>query len=318
MNTNDVLKVGFGQVAPVWLDREATIDKVLGYVSEAGDEGCDLVAFGEGLVPGYPIWLSRTDGATFNSPRQKELHSYYMEQAVQLEAGYLHPICEAAAQHEMAIYLGIIERPADRGGHSLYASLVYVDPSGAIQSVHRKLMPTYEERLTWSTGDGHGLRVHRLGSFTVGGLNCWENWMPLARAALYGQGEDLHVAVWPGSAGLTADITRFIALESRSYVVSVSGFLRGRDIPADTPHRDEFVNAADQVFAEGGSCLAAPDGTWVIEPVVGEERLVIAEINHKRVREERQNFDPAGHYARPDVLELSVNRVRQSTLKIDD
>jgi nitrilase len=110
--------------------------------------------------------------------------------------------------------LGCIERPVDRGGHSLYASLVYIDSDGVIQSVHRKLMPTYEERLTWSPGDGHRLRVHKLGAFTVGGLNCWENWMPLVQASLYGQGEDLHIAIWPGGVHNTHNITRFIAFES--------------------------------------------------------------------------------------------------------
>jgi nitrilase len=214
--------------------------------------------------------------------------------------------------------LGCIERPGDRGGHSLYASLVYVDAEGLIQSVHRKLMPTYEERLTWAPGDGHGLRTHQLGAFTVGGLNCWENWMPLPRAALYAQGEDLHVAVWPGSARNTQEITRFMALEGRSYVISVSGLMRGADIPKDTPHRSEIIANAQAFFADGGSCVAAPDGTWIVEPVVGEEKLILASLDHQRVREERQNFDPAGHYARPDVTLLTVNRQRQSTIDLID
>jgi nitrilase len=214
--------------------------------------------------------------------------------------------------------LGCIERPADRGGHSVYASLVYIDAQGAIQSVHRKLMPTYEERLTWAAGDGHGLRTHRLGPFIVGGLNCWENWLPLARAALYGQGEDLHVAVWPGSVGNTKDITRFMALEGRSYVLSVSGLMRVTDIPADTPHRSIIAAGSSEILAGGGSCIAGPDGEWVVAPVANEERLIVATLDHRRVREERQNFDPAGHYARPDVLQLRVNRQRQSTIRLDD
>jgi nitrilase len=184
--------------------------------------------------------------------------------------------------------------------------------------VHRKLVPTYEERLTWSPGDGHGLRTHRLGTFTVGGLNCWENWLPLARAALYGQGEDLHVAVWPGGVHNTQDITRFIAREARSYVLSVSGLMRISDIPDDTPHRSAIRSNNSEIFANGGSCIAAPDGSWVVEPIVGEEKLIVATIDHQRVREERQNFDPAGHYSRPDVLQLSVNRQRQNTLSLLD
>jgi nitrilase len=214
--------------------------------------------------------------------------------------------------------LGCIERPLDRGGHSLYASLVYVVPTGEIASVHRKLMPTYEERLAWSPGDGHGLRVHALGAFRVGALNCWENWMPLARAALYGQGEDLHVAIWPGSVRNTQDITRFIALEARSYVLSVSGLLRAVDVPLATPQHELLRTKLPDVMANGGSCLAGPDGEWVIAPVVEQEALLVATLDHKRVREERQNFDPAGHYARPDVLQLTVNRRRQSTISLQD
>jgi nitrilase len=316
--TVDELTIGLAQIAPVWLDRARTLDKILEQVRAAARAGCQLVAFGEALLPGYPFWIERTDGARFNSPTQKEIHAHYMEQAVQIEAGHLEELYAAAREGKIAVLCGCIERPADRGGHSLYASLVYIDAQGVIQSVHRKLMPTYEERLTWSPGDGHGLRVHRLGAFTVGGLNCWENWMPLARAALYGQGEDLHIAIWPGGIHNTQDITRFIALESRSYVASVSGLMRTSDFPADTPHLSAILENSEEVLANGGACLAAPDGSWIVEPVVGEEKLVIATLDHRRVREERQNFDPAGHYGRPDVTQLTVNRERQTTLRFEE
>jgi nitrilase len=307
-----ILKVGLAQIAPVWLDREATLAKVIAKITEAGRQACQLITFGEALVPGYPFWVERTDGARFDSQVQKTLHSRYLQQAVQIEAGHLDGVCAAAAQHNLAIYLGIIERPAARGGHSVYASLVYVNQKGKIKSVHRKLMPTYEERLTWSIGDGHGLRVHQLGPFTVGGLNCWENWMPLARASLYGQGENLHVSVWPGSQRNTADISRFIALESRSFVIAVSGLMRPADFPADTPYLEQILADGEEFLANGGSCLVGPDGQYVLEPAVGEETLLVATIDLQRVLEERQNFDPSGHYSRPDVTRLIVNRERQA------
>lgn len=315
-NPNDQLKIGAAQIAPVWVDRARTLDKIVSYVNQAAEVGCQLVAFGEALLPGYPFWIERTDGARFNSPVQKDLHAHYVGQAVQIESGHLEPLCQAAAGGQIAVYVGCIERAPDRGGHSLYASLVYIDPQGDIRSVHRKLMPTYEERLTWAQGDGHGLRTHRLGAFTLGGLNCWENWMPLARTALYAQGEDLHVAVWPGGVHNTQDITRFIAKEARSYVVSASGLMRKTDFPKDTPYLDQILANSKEVLANGGSCIAGPDGKWLVEPLVGAEELIVAEIDHQRVRAERQNFDPAGHYARPDVTRLTVNRERQTTLKI--
>jgi len=318
MTSSSVLTVGLAQIAPVWLDRERTLQKVESYIVQAGQQGCNLVAFGEALVPGYPFWVELTDGARFNSQLQKEIFAEYAGQAVQPEAGHLKSVCWAAREHHVAVYLGTIERAKDRGGHSLYCSLVFIDANGEIGSVHRKMMPTYEERLVWSTGDGAGLQTHRVGAFTVGGLNCWENWMPLSRAALYAQGEDLHVAVWPGSERNTRDITRFVALESRSYVLSVSGFMRREDLGAQAEWRRMAAAAAPEQLANGGSCLAAPDGSWVIEPAPAEETLLVAQLDHKRVYEERHNFDPAGHYSRPDVTQVLVNRKRQNLAVMQD
>ena len=192
---------------------------------------------------------------------------------------------------------------------------MYIDANGDIKSVHRKLQPTYDERLTWAPGDGNGLQVHSLKQFTLGGLNCWENWMPLPRTALYGLGENLHIAVWPGSDHNTKDITRFIARESRSYVVSVSSLMNQNDFPRDTPHLDAILANSPNVLANGGSCIAGPDGEWIIEPVLNKEGLIFQELDFDRVYEERQNFDPVGHYSRPDVTKLVVNRERQSTVE---
>jgi nitrilase len=316
--SNNILSIGLAQISPVWLNRDRTRDKIKEYIHKAGKERCDLVVFGEGLLPGYPFWLGLTNGSDFNSKMQKEVHAHYVRNSIQIEAGELDMLCEAARINKVAAYVGIIERAQNRGGHSLYCSLVYIDKQGEIKSVHRKLQPTYEERLTWSPGDGHGLRVHPLKEFTVGGLNCWENWMPLPRASLYGMGEDLHVAVWPGSIRNTEDITRFIAKEARSFVVSVGALMSVKDIPADTPHRDEIIRNAVDPLTDGGSCIAGPDGEWVVEPVVEKEGLFTASIDFNRVLEERQNLDVSGHYSRPDVTRLTVNRERQSVVKTED
>jgi nitrilase len=315
---NHRLKVALAQSSPVWLDKGATIEKVKSFISQAGEAECDLVAFGEGLLPGYPFWLSMTNGSEFNSRIQKEIHSHYARNAIQIERGDLDEICTLAKEKQLAVYLGIIERAVDRGGHSLYCSLVYINKEGKILSVHRKLQPTYEERLTWSPGDGHGLQVHSLKEFRVGGLNCWENWMPLSRMALYGLGENLHVATWPGSDENTSDITRFIAKESRSFVISVSGLMRIEDFPKETPHLKTILQNATPVIANGGSCIAGPDGEWIVAPVIDTEGLIISTLDINRVYEERQNFDSVGHYSRPDVTQLIVNRERQSVIKIKD
>jgi len=309
------LKVALAQIAPVWLNRTASLEKVTSSVAEAAGQGAELVVFGEALVPGYPFWPDLTDGARFESAQQKELYAHYNANAVDIDGGDLDSLCATAARHNISVYCGTIEKTASRGGFSHYASLVYINARGKIGSVHRKLMPTHEERLVWAPGDGHGLQVHELGEFRVGGLNCWENWMPLPRAALYGQGENLHVAVWPGSRRNTEDITRYIARESRSYVISVSGLMHRDWIPEDVPHRDQIQGNASPWMADGGSCVAAPDGSWVIEPQVEAEGIYYADLSIENVARERQSFDPAGHYSRPDVTRLKVNRKRQKTTK---
>ena len=310
--------VGLAQIAPVWLQRNATLDKVVAWIADAAARKCDLVAFGEALIPGYPFWVERTEGAKFESDLQKKLFAHYVRQGVCIEDGDLERVCETARELKIAVYLGVMERASNRGGHSLYCSMVYIDKSGAVRSVHRKLMPTHEERLVWAIGDGNGLRTHKLGPFTVGGLNCWENWLPLPRAALYAQGEDLHVAIWPGNIRNTEDITRFIARESRSFVVSVSGLMRRDDIDSALPHADLLLESADDVMADGGSCVAGPDGEWLLAPVTGSESLSIVEIDHTRVLEERHSLDVVGHYSRPDVTRLVVNRKRQTTAEFTD
>jgi nitrilase len=307
----DTLNIAIAQISPKWLNKQATISKIEDAIKEAAAQKAELVCFGETLLPGYPFWLDLTDGAKFNSTIQKELFAHYLKEAVNVEQGDLHSICDLAKTHHIAVYLGCAERATDRGGHSIYCSLIYIDANGVIQSSHRKLMPTYEERLAWSIGDGNGLKVHALNDFTVGGLNCWENWMPLARASLYAQGENLHVAVWPGNLSNTTDLTKHIAKENRMYVLSVSGLMQREDIPTNIPHHELIRQNAPEFLGNGGSCIAAPDGTWLIEPIVGKEAVVTATIDLNEVRKERQNFDPSGHYSRPDVFQLNVNTQRQ-------
>ena len=286
-------------------------------MEQAARADCGFVAFGEALVPGYPFWLEHTSGAQFNSDKQKQIHALYLDQAVQIEAGHLESVCQAAADLRLVVLLGIVERPADRGGHSAYCSCVHIAADGSIAGVHRKLVPTYEERLCWGAGDGHGLRVHSVGPFAVGSLNCWENWMPLSRAALYAQGENLHVSLWPGNARNTEDTTPFLAREGRSFVVAGSGLLRRSDIEI-SPLAAFMRDIPFPDLADGGSCIAGPDGAWLVPPAIGREELLVATLDLAHVWGERQNFDGAGHYSRPDVTRLIVDRRRQSIADFDD
>jgi len=310
------MKVAMAQLAPVWLDKKKTTDKICDFINQAANQNAQLVVFGEGLLPGYPFWVAFTDGALFNSKIQKEIFAHYLQEAVNIEAGDLDLLCDLAKTRSIAIYLGTIERAMDRGGHSLYCSLVYINSMGEIKSVHRKLQPTYEERLVWSPGDGNGLQVHPLNEFKVGGLNCWENWMPLSRTALYGLGENLHVAVWPGCKRNTNDITEFIAKEGRSFVMSVSGLFSKASIPDYIPHAELMRSNIPDDIANGGSCIMGPSGQWILEPIIDQEGIFTAELDINKVYEERQNFDAAGHYSRPDVTRLTVNRDRNNLLDL--
>lgn len=313
-----ILKLALPQLKPCWLNREAGLALVIETIVQAKKEKANLIVFAEGFVPGYPFWLDGTGGASFDDLKQKTIFAHYSDQAITIEDGHLNEVCAALKSANMAAYLGIIERPRNRSGHSLYCSFVYINNMGEIQSVHRKLQPTYEERLVWSPGDGAGLVTHRLGEFTLGGLNCWENWMPLSRAALYAQGEDIHIACWPGSVRNTEDLTPVLAKEGRSYCISVGAVMTAEDVRDDTPFAAEIRNSLSAMPANGGSCVAAPDGSWVLPPLKGSIGLRYCELDAAFIRRERQNFDPAGHYSRPDVTQLTVNRERQSIVKFEN
>lgn len=309
------LRIAAAQTAPVWGDAGATTDKVVSWIADAAAQGVELLAFGETFLSGYPFWVARTDGARFDAPDQKEAYASYLDAAVALDGPELAAVCEAAHRHGVFVYLGITER-ATSGG-TVYATLVAVEPEAGIVSAHRKTMPTYEERLVWGIGDGNGLRVHDTGGVRVSGLNCWENWIPVARHSLYAQGIDLHVAAWPGSVGLTEDITRFIAREGRCFVLSAGALLCDTDVPDSFPAKAASFDGPEMAY-DGGSAIAGPDGQWIVAPVAGDERLVIADIDTALVRAERQNFDPAGHYFRNDIFTVGVDRTRQNGARFSD
>ena len=312
------MRVAAAQARPRWLDAAATACKAVAWIEEAAAEGVQLVAFPETFLGGYPFWLELTGGARFDDDGQKRAYAAYLEAAVEVQGPEIASICEAARDLGVFVYMGTAERGTGSARGTVFCTLVAVDPAAGLVSAHRKLMPTFEERLVWGQGDGHGLRVHTMGGGRVGGLNCWENWMPQARHALYAQGEDLHVSVWPGNPRNTADITRFIALEGRVWSLAANGLISLEDVPEYFPLRDELEAAGVRNYCRGGSAVAGPDGRWLVEPVLDDERLVIADLDLAMVARERQNFDPSGHYSRPDVFRVEVDRQRRSAIHFHD
>jgi nitrilase len=301
------IRVAAIQAAPVWLDRGATIEVVTDRIQEAAARGAELVAFPETFLPGYPVWVDITDAASWRDPAQQEAFAWYLDQAVDIDGPDFAKVVEACRDTGVFAYVGTVER--SRSGGSVYCSLVAIDPERGVVSVHRKLKPTFSERLVWADGDGAGLVAHDWKGTKVSGLNCWENWMPLARTAMYAQGTQVHVASWPGSVQLTSDISRFVALEGRVFVISVGAVYRAEHIPEGFPLGDRMRAHAARYY-NGGSMIVAPTGEVVAGPLGDEEGILVADLDLSSVGRERHNFDPTGHYSRHDVLQLEVDRRR--------
>ena len=312
------MRIAAAQARPYWLDPSATTKKVVAWLQDAAAQQVELVAFPETFLSGYPSWLEHTGAARFDDAMQKRAYAAYLDAAVEVTGPEILLITEAARDLGIFVYLGTIERDVTVGRGTVYCTLVAIDPRAGVVGTHRKLMPTHEERLVWGIGDGNGLRVHQAGAARVGGLNCFENWMPQARHALYAQGEELHVSVWPGNPRNTVDITRFIAQEGRVFSLAANGLLGLADIPADFPLRGALEEAGVTEYCRGGSALAGPDGSWLVEPLADEERLIVADIDLAEVRAERLTVDPTGHYSRPDVFTVDVDRRRRAASRFQD
>lgn len=289
------------QAAPVFLDREATIDKAVGLIGDSAANGAGLVVFPEAFVPTYPDWVWRTkpwaDG---------DLYARLFDQCVTVPGPATERLGEAAAQSGVYVSIGINER--EERGSTLYNTQLYLGPDGAVLGAHRKLMPTGGERLVWGMGDGSTLVVIDTPFGRLGGLTCWENYMPLARAALYSMGIDIYLAPTWDNSDVWVSTLRHIAKEGRVYVVGVNFCLRGSDIPADVPGRDELYGGDDDWLSRGNTAIVSPGGDILAGPLVEQEGILYARLDAHVARTARQQFDPTGHYSRPDVFHLSVDR----------
>jgi nitrilase len=297
------VKVACVQAEPVILDRDSTIEKLARLAAEAAAEGAALVVFPEAFIPVYPSSRWAKAFAGWEDERVKEAFSRMAEQSVAVPGEAADRIGEAAREHGVWIVTGVTEIDPERPG-TLYNTLLFHAPDGKLALRHRKLVLTNHERLIWGQGDGSGLRAIPTELGRMGGLICWENYMPLARFALYESGVEIYIASTADDGDDWQSTLGHIARESRAFVISPSHFQRASSYPDDFPLRDELEGL--DVISRGGSAILAPDGSYLAGPLYDEEGVLYAELDPALLRAERQRFDPAGHYHRPDVLRLKV------------
>jgi len=307
MPSNKVM-VGIIQASPVFSDLEASLAKAVDYIERAAREGVNLVAFGETWLPGYPAWLDHCPGAAlWNHEPTKETFARLRRNSIVVPGRETEQLAQAARELRVSIVIGVNERVEHGAGNgTLYNSQLIFNSDGVLAVHHRKLVPTYTERLVWGQGDGKGLAAVQTASGRVGSLVCWEHWMPLARQAMHESGEHIHVAVFPEVHEMHQITSRHYAFEGRCFVLAVGLLMRVRDLPAGLTKTAALADTPDALILRGGSSIIAPNGSFVVEPVFDEERIITATLDLDSIDRERMTLDVTGHYARPDVFDFSV------------
>lgn len=302
------------QEAPVFLDKQATLAKAVALVEQAAGSGAQLIVFPEAFVPGYPAWIWRLRPGT-DFKLSEEIHGRLLDNAVDLAQDDLQPLLRTAQKHGVTIVCGLNERDSTHSRSTLYNTVVVIGPDGTLLNRHRKLMPTNPERMVWGFGDATGLKVVDTPCGRLGALICWENFMPLARYALYAQGIDLYIAPTYDSGDGWIGTLQHIAREGKCWVVGSGVALRVRDIPDDFPNKASIYPDSQDWFNPGDSVVVAPGGEIVAGPMRQEQGVLYAEIDSQRSRSARRALDIVGHYARPDIFQLQINTQPQSPVR---
>ncbi|MGB9867862.1 MAG: carbon-nitrogen hydrolase family protein [Bacillota bacterium] len=305
-NAGGKAKVAAVQIAPVMMDREATVQKVCDYVEKAAAQGAQLILFPEALIPGYPWRLYFGTTVGHRDPVGRKSWYRYWASAVDVPGAVTERIGRAAKKAGVYVALGLIERDQTYSHGTLYCTLVYFGPDGRLLGKHRKLKPTAAERYIWGEGDGSTMPTFSTEIGRIGGLICWENYMPLARMAMYAKGLDIYLAPTADSRDTWQATIRHIACEGRCFVVSCCQFVTKDMYPKDLEVLSELADAPE-VISRGGSAIVSPMGEYLAGPLFGEEGIVFAELDLSLIAQGRYDFDVVGHYARPDVFRLIVD-----------
>lgn len=310
-------QIAIVQKPPVFLDKPRTIEAAVAAVAEAKAKGAELVVFTEAFIPGYPTWIWRLrPGGDWDLSEQ--LHQRLLNNAVNLESDDLAPLYQAAKEHRVTIVCGIEERDSKLSRSTLYNTVLIIGADGRLLNRHRKLMPTNPERMVWGFGDASGLKVIETPVGRIGALPCWENYMPLARYALYAQGIEIYIAPTYDSGDGWIGSLQHIAREGCCWVVGCGNLMKGSDIPDDFPEKSTLYPDPDEWVNPGDSIVIAPGGEIVTGPMREEAGILYCDIDREKVGIARRAFDVAGHYSRPDIFKLHVNTRPQSSVAFED
>lgn len=313
-NKNAPVKIAAVQAAPVFLDREATIDKACALIADAAREGARLVVFPEAFVPTYPFWV--WDIPPRENRLLTELYGVLLDQSVTIPDASTGKLCQAAASGGIHVVMGLNERNREASGGSLYCTLLYIDDGGRVLGKHRKLVPTAAERMIWAPGDGSTLDAYDTNLGKIGGLICWENYMPLARYAMYAWGVEVLLSPTWDEGEPWLSTLRHIGKEGRLYVVGCSIAMRRDHIPDSWTFKQQYYGSGDEWFKKGDSAIVDPDGRFVAGPIREKEEILYAGLDPQKMGGPKWKLDVAGHYARPDVFQLTVNKAAQRMIDV--
>jgi nitrilase len=308
------MKIAIIQAAPAYYDLQASLAKALQWIDQAAHQGAQLIVLGESWLSGYPAWLDHYPGAAlWEAEATKAAFRLMYESSLIIGSEEEMALRETARKHGAYLVLGANEQIRQGPGRgTLFNSLLTYGPNGRLLNHHRKLMPTFTERLLYGQGDGAGLRTTDLGPARLGGLICWEHWMPMARQTLHLEGEDIHIALWPSVNETHQMASLHYAFEGKCFVLAAGSILQAKDMPAVLEAPENLRQEPELFLLRGGSGVAGPDGKWLIPPVMEEETIVFAELDLSVLPSERMYLDVGGHYHRPDIFQMKVDRSRSN------
>ncbi len=313
-NSKKSVKVAVVQAAPFLFDRAATVAKTCKLIHETAAEGAQLVLFPEAFIPAYPRGLSFGMVVGSRTPEGRQLWQRYWEHSVQIPSEATETISAVAREAGVYLAIGVIERDIQFSGGTLYCTLLYFGPDGAILGKHRKLKPTGSERLIWGEGDGSTLTVLPTPLGKIGGLICWENYMPLARTAIYGKGVEIYLAPTADARDSWQSTLQHIALEGRCFVLGCNQYVTKTMYPEDLQSHSELESQPEEL-CRGGSAIISPLGEVIAGPLYGAEGILYADLDKNEIVRSKLDFDVVGHYARPDVFQLIVNEEAKNPME---